>query len=325
MRERASRERASAAAGWRGAALAAVLALALALPFVVGGFTVYQFTLAGIYAIAVLGLGLLTGTGGQISLGHGTFFTLGAYTMAIATGRWGISAYAALPLAGLVAFAAGYLVGLPAARLKFLQLALATYGLALVLPQVLKSSHLEAFTGGVQGLYLERPGAPAGLPLSDDQWWYLVTLAVLALMLWTAANLIRSRAGRAMMALRDHPLAAASLGIDVGRQKALTFAISALYTGIAGALAALRMDFVAPDSFALGFSLLLLIGLVVGGAGSIWGAVVGGLLIQFLPSAAALVSADLTYAVFGAIVILVLWLAPQGIAGLAARLLPRGG
>ncbi len=128
-----------------------------------------------------------------------------------------------------------------------------------------------------------------------------------------------------MMALRDHPMAAASLGIDVGRQKALTFAISALYTGVAGALAALRMDFVAPDSFALGFSLLLLIGLVVGGAGSIWGAVIGGLLIQFLPAAAALVSADLTYAVYGAMLILVLWLAPQGLAGLAARLLARRG
>jgi branched-chain amino acid transport system permease protein len=306
--------------GARRAAFIGAVAAGVLLPFCVEGFTVYQFTIAGVYAIAILGLNLLTGFTGQFSLGQGAFYGLGGYTAAILMERWGVSAYPAIPAAGVVCFAAGFLFGLPTARLKFLHLVLATYALATVMPRLLKSSHFERLTGGVQGIYVDRPGPPVGLPLTDDQWWYFVTLAILALLCWLARNLVTSRSGRALVAIREHPIAARSMGINVGLYKCLVFGVSALCAGVAGALGTIRMDLIAPDSFTLWLSILLLIGAVAGGVRSVPGAILGGLFIQFLPTFADMVSKDLAQVVYGLMLLAAIWVMPSGAAGFMSRL-----
>jgi branched-chain amino acid transport system permease protein len=303
--------------------------LAVALPFIAGDFKTFQFTLVGIYAIAILGLNLLTGFNGQFSLGHSAFYALGAYTAAILIEHAGINYYLTIPIAGLVCLGAGFLFGLPALRLEGLYLALATFALAVATPQILKSSHLEQLTGGVQGINLLKPEAPFGWELSIDQWWYLVTLTILLLLFWAAWNLIHSRTGRALMAIRDNPIAAQAMGVNTALYKSLTFGVSAFYTGIAGALAAIVIEFVAPDSFTFSLSILFLIGLVIGGLASIPGAVIGGMFILFVPNFAEHISKGLSGAMFGVFLILVIYLMPSGAAGffrlLLARLAKRPG
>jgi len=267
-----------------------------------------------------LGLNLLTGFNGQFSLGHSAFYAVGAYTAAILVYHLDFPVYVTIPLGGVVCFVAGFLFGLPALRLEGLYLALATFALAVAVPQILKSSHLEGLTGGVQGLDVFRPPVPEGLPLTMDQWWYLIAFGVLLIMLWLAWNLVNSRSGRAMMAIRDNPIAAGSMGINTSLYKSLTFGVSAFYTGIAGAMAAIVIEFVAPDSFTFQLSILLFIGLVVGGTGSIWGAIFGGFFILMVPNVAEEISTGLSYAVFGVILILVIYVMPTGFAGLVKML-----
>src|ERR1700749_2095482 len=152
------------------------------------------------------------------------------------------------------------------------------------MPQILKLRPLEPLTGGVQGIVILKPDPPAGVPLNADQWLYFFTLAVLLIMFAGAANLVKSRTGRAIMAIRDHPVAAAAMGINTALYKTLTFGVSALYTGVAGALGAIVIQFVAPDSFNFLLSVSLLVGLVVGGVGSIPGAFIGGPFLVFVPN-----------------------------------------
>lgn len=221
-----------------------------------------------VYAIAVLGLNLLTGFNGQISLGHGAFFAVGAYVASILMDRWEINYLVTLPIAALFCFVVGYLFGLPALRLEGHYLALATFALAIAVPQMLKYRHLEPLTNGVMGINLVKPDAPFGLPLSGDQWMYLVVLAVAVIMFWFARNLLDSRPGRAIRAIRDHTMAADTMGINTAQFKAITFGISALYTGVAGALHAIIFEFVSPDSFRFELSIAILVGAVVGGVAS---------------------------------------------------------
>src|SRR5215831_9705656 len=210
--------------------------LAVALPFLVKNFVVFQITLAVIYAIAILGLNLLTGFNGQFSLGHSAFYAIGAYTAAIMMDGFDIGYLWTLPAAAVICFVFGFLFGLPALRLEGIYLALATFALAIAIPQVLKSTLVEHWTGGVQGITIIKPDAPFGLPLNSDQWLYLFTGIVAIVMYWCATNLIRSRTGRALIAIRDHPVAASAMGINVSLYKSLAFGVSALYTGVAGAL-----------------------------------------------------------------------------------------
>ncbi len=290
------------------------------IPFVAEGYSTFQATLIMIYAMAILGLNLLTGFNGQFSLGHSAFYAVGAYTAAILVYHLDFPVYVTIPIGGVVCFVAGFLFGLPALRLEGLYLALATFALAVAVPQILKSSHLEGLTGGVQGLDIFRPDVPAVLVenfgMTMDRWWYLITFVIMLLLFWAAWNLINSRSGRAMMAIRDNPIAAQSMGINTSLYKSLTFGVSAFYTGIAGALSAIVIEFVAPDSFTFQLSILLFIGLVVGGTGSIWGAIFGGLFILMVPNIAEEISTGLSYAVFGVILILVIYVMPSGIAGL---------
>jgi branched-chain amino acid transport system permease protein len=300
--------------------IAALAAVAVGLPFAVKGFIVFQFTQVLIYAIAIIGLNILTGINGQFSLGHGAFFALGAYAAAIAMDNFGLDYFWTLPIAGIICFVAGFLFGFPALRLENIYLALATFALAVATPQILKLSLLEHWTGGVQGVVLSRPKAPFGLPLSRDQWLYFLTLALGLVLYWAARNLVHSRSGRALLAIRDNPIAARAMGINTPLYKALAFGVSALYTGIAGALSALVVAFVAPDSFTFVLSVALLVGLVVGGVGWLPGALFGGLFLVFVPNVAESVSKGLSGAVFGVILILVIYLMPSGAGGLVRKI-----
>jgi len=289
------------------------IAIACALPFLLSNFRLFQFTYVYIYAIALLGLNLLTGYNGQISLGHGAFFAVGAYVAAILMDRWGVPYAATLPVAAVVCFAVGFLFGLPALRLEGLYLALATFALALAVPQILK--YFEHWTGGSQGIVLIKPGAPFGLPLSPDQWLYFLVLAVLLLTFWIGSNLLRGRVGNAIVAIRDNPIAAQAMGINTARVKSVTFGVSAAFTGLAGALSAIVVAFVAPDSFNIFLSITLLIGIVIGGLASVPGAIFGAFFVHLMPQFAQDISKAAPGAIFGVFLIVFMLAMPTGIAG----------
>jgi branched-chain amino acid transport system permease protein len=296
--------------------LAGAIAAALVLPFVFQGFVIFQLTEVLIYGLAILGLNLMTGFNGQFSVGHGAFFGVGAYVTAIMMQRWNVPYYWTLPPAGIVCFIVGILFGLPALRLRGLYLALVTFAAAVALPQLLKFHGLEGWTGGVQGIVVNQPDVPSYLPFIDsDQWLYLFTLAITLLMFWGASNLAGSRSGRAIMAIRDHEIAAAAMGINAPLYKTLTFGVSALYTGVAGALSALVVQFVAPDSFNLFVSINFLVGLILGGMGSLPGCLFGGLFVLYVPNIAESVSRGLAGVAYGVIMLLVIFAMPSGAAG----------
>ena len=292
------------------------LLVALVFPFVAKGYFIFQATMVLSYAVALLGLNLLTGYNGQISLGHGAFYAIGAYTTAILMDQFGVPYWMTIPAAGVVCMVAGYLFGLPALKLEGLYLALATFALSVALPQLLKYKHLEAWTGGVQGIVLMKPGAPFGLDLTPDQWLYLLSLLVVVFMFWLAHNLLESGVGRAIIAIRDNPLAAETMGVDNRHYKASVFGVSAMYTGIGGALSAIAVQFVAPDSFTMFLSISLLVGIVVGGLGTISGAFYGAAFIMFVPSAAETVSKAAPWTVYGIVLILFVFVMPGGVVGL---------
>lgn len=294
--------------------------VALVLPFVVGSYRVFQFNLVLVYAIVLLGLNILTGFNGQISLGHGAFYAIGAYVAAVLMDHWGVPYWLTVPAAGIVCFVAGFLFGLPALRLHGHYLALATFALGISMPQILKYKGLEEWTGGVQGIVIIKPSAPFGLNLSQDQWLYLFTLVVALLMFLLAWNLLRGRIGRAMVAIRDHPIAAEAMGINVAAVKTLTFGVSALYAGVGGALGAIVVQFVAPDSFVALVSISFLIGIVIGGLASISGVIYGALFIQFIPNIADEISKAAPWAVYGVFLLVFVFLAPRGVAGFVQML-----
>jgi len=210
---------------------------------------------------------------------------------------------------------AGYGFGLPALRLGGLYLALATFALGVALPQILKYKGIEHWTGGAQGIVINKPHAPAWSGLSQDQWLYFVALAVAVLMFWLGWNLLRGRIGRAMVAIRDQPIAAQAMGVNTAMVKSLTFGVSAMYTGIAGALGAIVIQFVAPDSFNVFLSITLIVGVVVGGLASISGAIYGALFIQFIPNVADEISKAAPWAIYGVFLLLFMYLMPTGVAG----------
>ncbi len=305
---------------WKAIGLVALAAGAVTLPFLISNYRVFQFNMVLVYTIVLLGLNMLTGYNGQISLGHGAFYAIGAYTAAILMDRFGWPYWATLPVAGAVCFVSGFLFGLPALRLRGHYLALATFALTVAMPQILKYKHIEHWTGGVQGIVIVKPDPPFGLKITPDQWLYLFTLAILAVMLLIAWNLLRGRVGRAMVAIRDHPIAAEAMGVNSALVKTLTFGVSALYTGIAGALGAIVVQFVAPDSFTAFLSITLLVGVVVGGLASISGAIYGGLFTQFIPNIADSISKAAPWAIYGVVLITCMYLMPDGIAGGLRRL-----
>ena len=303
---------------------AAVAIFAIAFPFFGSGYHLYQGAQVLILAIALLGLNLLTGFNGQFSLGHGAFFAIGGYGTAILMAKLGVPYWAAIPVAGALCFGAGFLFGFPALRFGGLYLALATFALAVATPQILIYKGFDAYTGGAMGLQLTKPHPPLGLPLNVDQWLYLVCLASGAALYWAASNLVRGRVGRALIAIRDQPIAADTMGVNSALYKTTCFGVSALYAGVAGGLSTIVVGFVSPESFGPQLSFAFVVGMVVGGLASLGGMLFGALFIEFVPNFADQLTVNfgesakaLPGAIYGVLLILVMALMPLGAAGAA--------
>lgn len=304
----------------RGVLFIAGCTLAVAPIWLLESFHLFQLTMAVIMALAVLGLNIVTGYNGQISLGHGAFFAVGAYASAIPMSLLDWSFWATLPVSAVVCGAVGWGVGFPALRLGGLYLALTTFSLAVAVPQILKHKWVEAWTGGVQGLFLLKPEAPDWLKLNPDQYMYVVALIVAGVCYLLVWNLLRGRLGRALMAVRDNPTAAEAMGMDLATLKTRAFAVSAVITGMAGSLSAAVVEFVAPDSFTFMVSITLFVGMVVGGVASILGSVFGGFFVLFVPNIAEAISRSAPGIIYGMILIAFLFVLPDGVAGLIRRL-----
>ena len=295
------------------------------LPWIVPSFAVFDLTFVASYAIAILGLIILTGMNGQISLGHGAFMALGGYVVAILAHAAGWPYWAGVPIAAVACGAFGLLFGLVALRLAGVYLALATFSLAVAMPSFLK--HFKSVTGGFQGMSLQGVTPPPGVPLDASKWLYYVTWAVAGLAFLASALLVRGKFGRALRALRDNPIAAVSFGVNPYVYKTLAFGWSAVLAGVAGAFFAIPTAYVSPDTFGFALSITLLIGAVLGGIWTFWGALVGGVVIEFLPLVAQQVNAAAPSVVYGVALILVMLFVPNGVVGGVLRLIPshRGG
>jgi branched-chain amino acid transport system permease protein len=291
--------------------LVAVAALLSVLPFTLSDYNISLIAQVGIFFVAVLGLNILTGYTGQISIGHGAFMAIGGYTTAIMSNDHHTNLIATLPLAFAVTFVCGVLVGIPSLRFHGVYLALATFALAVSVPQLpLKWSK---WTGGSNGIRTHTtPG---------NTWIYEVTWICAGLAFVAAWLILRGRTGRAFRSIRDSEIAAASSGVSLPIYKTLAFGISAAFAGVAGSLFVLVTNgFAQPNEFGVTLSLQILIGAAVAGLGSLYGTIVGALFVGLLPelssSAPLIGSSHGQDVVFGAIVILVMLLLPNGVAGL---------
>jgi branched-chain amino acid transport system permease protein len=306
-------------------------------------FRVGQFTLVGIWFVALLGLNVLTGFNGQISLGHGAFVGLGAYVTALLSlGRPGLELYLldppswlpigdgmrpvfTIPIAALVTGIIGFLFGFPALRLGGVSLALATLAVAVSFPILMK--RFDEVTGGGGGVNLNLPTTPFGWDISTRHWLYYEAWITAGIVLVLAWLLVRGRVGRAFRAIRDGEIAAVSSGVNSALYKTLAFGVSSAFAGAAGALLAIEVAYVNPDTFPVGLSILLLASAVIGGLGSLAGAAFGALLYVFLPIYSQnppIVSWDFSNqapaVVFGAVLIAIMLLLPGGVAGGFRRL-----
>jgi branched-chain amino acid transport system permease protein len=308
---------------WQRAGLCALVALAALAPVFATDFQLFRFTNVLVFAIALLGLNILVGYNGQISLGHGAFYAIGAYATAILVTQAGLAHWAAIPVAGAFCLGVGIVFSLPLLRLGPMHLAMATFAVGAVLPGLAKFRGLVHWTGGGQGIGIDEPPVPFDLPLSFDQWLYLLTLAIMTAAFVLAANLLRGRIGRATRAIRDHALAAQAMGIDAVACKSAIFGISAMLAGIAGALAALSIRYVAPDMFGVFLSFGLLIGIAVGGIATLSGAIYGAIVLQVIFLAVGATAQSLhtwnLQLIYGLFLIGFLWLNPRGVAGLVER------
>jgi branched-chain amino acid transport system permease protein len=325
------------------AAFGVLAVVAYALPAFVSDFRAQQFAYVWMYLVALIGLNVLTGYTGQISLGHGAFMAIGGYTTAILMSDYGVKDVWTIPAAALVAGTVGFLFGIPALRLSGLYLALATFAVAVATPGLIK--RFESFTGGGQGINLFgtpeltaslNPVEILGWELTFNNWLYYLS-ATVALVLYVIAWLfLRGRTGRALRTVRDSETAAVSFGVSLARYKTLAFGFSAAYAGVAGSLFAIATNFVNPDTFPIALSIYLLVGVVVGGLGSLVGLLAGAVFIQFMPLWAQdgedvipdwlPVLGDLDTdspgapaVVFGGVLILLMFVLPDGVVGLLAR------
>jgi branched-chain amino acid transport system permease protein len=331
-------------------AFAVFVVVVAVLPARISEFRAQQFAYVGIYLIALLGLDILTGYTGQISLGHGAFMAVGGYTAAIlmagneqSGGSFGggVKDIWTIPLAGLVAGLVGLAFGLPALRLSGLYLALATFAIAVAMPSAIK--RFEHFTGGGTGINLfgirELTGGISGVHvlgrhLSFNDWLYYLSWSIALVAFAVAWLILRGRTGRAFRAVRDSETAAVSSGVSLARYKTLAFGISAAYAGVAGALFAIANTFVNPDTFPIALSIFLLVGVVVGGLGGLSGLVFGAVFIEFLPlwaqgeGLAARLPHVLTdetkkpgapSIVYGVVLIVLMFALPNGVSGLFRR------
>ena len=264
----------------------------------------------GIFTLLVVGLNLLMGYGGQISLGHAAFFALGAYTSGILTATYGLDPWLAL-LAGLVVCGlTAFLIGVPALKLRGYYLAMATLGFGIIVYIFLNEA--ETWTGGPSGLVGIPNLSLAGFELNTPKRLYLLIWPVLGIILGLSANLVNSRTGRALRALHDGEAAAQSLGVNTARVKMMIFVWSALYASLAGSLYAHTLNFIAPSSFTFMFSIKLVTMVVLGGMASIWGSLLGAAVLTVLPELLT-VFHDYEVIIFGAILMVVMIFLPRGL------------
>jgi branched-chain amino acid transport system permease protein len=307
--------------------LIGLLLLFVVIPFITSPYTLYILNSIGIYAIAAIGLNLLIGYTGQISLGHGAFFGVGAYTAAILATKTGFPIWLSIPAAGIVTAAVGIIFGLPSARLKHLYLLIATLAGQFIIEYVLVQ--WESLTGGAEGISII--GATfLKIDMGSDRAFYFLIFICFALMTWIAVNLVRTRYGRAFIAIRDNDRAAEGMGIPIFRYKLLSFAISSFYAGFAGGLYAYYMMSITPEPFNLWLSIWLIAMIIIGGLGNIPGSVFGAIFIvvleellslgtQYLMNVGASAGAAITIAplrefVFGLAIVLFVIFEPKGLA-----------
>ncbi len=293
----------------------------LMLPLGLDEYLISQLTFICMYAVAAVGLMLLTGYTGQVSMGHAAFFAIGSYTSAILTAK-GVPFLAALPAAGLLAGLVGIVIGRPILHLSGLYLAIATMGFAFIVDEILV--RWESMTRGNMGYYVD-PAAIGPLVFDSEIRFYYLALVVLILTLLAARNILRSPTGRAMIAIRDSEVAAEAMGINPAKFKTMAFAVSAFFTGIAGSLYAHKIFFINPESYTIFLSIELLAMVIIGGLGSLHGAVFGAAFFIFLPQFIVMTKdylpqylqnqTGLQPALFGLLIILVMLFEPLGIYG----------
>jgi branched-chain amino acid transport system permease protein len=305
----------------RAAGLLAIAIVAVGLPWVITGFQSLQLSYVLIFAIAMLGLNILTGNSGQISLGHGAFMAVGAFVTAIGMQRYGMNMWLTFPISALLCGVLGFLIGLPALRLEGIYLALATFALGVGAPDLLRKP--VGITGGVKGIIVPPVISPYDW-LQDEQYFYYICLAVAAMVFLVGWNLLHGKIGRAWRSIRDSELAARSSGINLAGYKTLAFAVSAAFAGLAGSLLGLANGFVSADSYQVTLSIAVLVGSIIGGIGTIEGAVIGGFINEFLPTE----SHDVVYQfnpslstaapgiTQGVLLLLIIFFARDGIAGI---------
>ncbi len=281
-----------------------------AFPFLVGqsSYLITLFILICVYMISSMALNLLIGYGGQISVGHAGFLSIGGYSVALLSTKLGLPFIVVLPLSGIITGFIGLIIGLPAVRLSGHFLAVATLGFGLSIPHM--TLYFDSFTGGYSGISLSRPEWFK----SDLSFFYIVIL-VTVIITWLLINIVKSRFGRAFIAIRESEVAAQSIGINLSFYKTLMFVISAFFTGLAGGLYGYWVGFVSPGDFTVMTSFLLLAMIVVGGLASIPGAIIGALILTILPE---LTSSfvGVTNIVIGIAIVLVVLFRPHGIVSL---------
>jgi branched-chain amino acid transport system permease protein len=297
-----------------------VIAILAVLPHFFADFRSYEFARTAIFLIAITGLNILTGYTGQISLGHGGFMAIGAYTTAILAADHGIREIWTIPLAGLIAGVAGFLFGLPALRFAGVYLALATFGVAVSVPFIAKWERIADVTGGGGGKLFSLPTTPFGLGISSNKWLYYLSTGIAIVLFVAAWFLVRGRIGRALRAIRDNEIAATASGVDLTLYKTFAFGVSAFYAGVAGSLLAITVGYVNPDTFPISLSILLLTGVVVAGLGSMWGLLLGAIFIQYVPIYTQKISQQAPTVIYGVILILLMFLLPTGAAGLVQKI-----
>lgn len=284
----------------------------------------FEFAYVGIYFIAIIGLNIVSGYSGQLSIGHGAFMCFGAYVTVTLGEHAEIGKYWTIPIAGVLTGIFGLLFGLPALRLSGVYLALATFGLAVSIPLVAK--RFEGLTGGGGGLHTSLLDSPVS-GMTANEWISYLSWTIGGLMFLAAWLLLRGPFGRALRAVRDAPIAAVSSGLNLALYKTLAFGISAAYAGVAGALYAIAITYVNPDTFPVSLSILLLTGAVIGGLGSMQGMVFGAFFVQYGPKYAETLSKHIHYneatvqstVLYGLILLAVLFVMPGGAAGLLRR------
>lgn len=309
--------------------LAVAGALLVLFPFMASDYWLYLACLVSINVASATGLNILTGYTGLVSLGQAAFMGLGAYTVAIVQARWGTPVLFNLLAGGFVAMLGGIVVGLPSLRVKGLYLAIATIAASFIAHFLFANLRL---TGGTAGLTLQ-PATVFGVALDTSFLLYWVIVPVTLLMLLGAANLFRTRTGRAFIAIRDRDISAEVLGIPLLRYKLLSFGLSSFYAGVAGGLWAYFFRVVTPESFPLLMSIFFLAAVIVGGMGSILGSILGAVFMTMVPELLKLIvdllpgGSELTVflspvrtMVFGLLIIVFLVFEPQGLAQMWRRL-----